>query len=323
MILPASYPFMNSGQLFGGRRARIVDLRNLQSDIFRQATQNQSVVQKGRAFSGAQVTNDLEQKERLSQEAVAENSKTISIRDANADLADLSPFDANYIQNLLTQVNAEEFLARSVLKLNQGQQVVQEGFASGVDFEGNPSTVTNNLVQDAGVEKQSATSTVTTNIDARRDPETEASARFRETEATITDSLVEAATFAVQEQGTPEDPSVQRGRADGGVVTNNLNQVTSGAQENNVVMKKDIDLSVDGDEILTPRSSNTHIVIDGDTVANYGSVTQTQTLVQIAEAGVDEYGNPTENGGTVVNNAVLSASFEEVSNAVSETNVVA
>ncbi|MDP7128955.1 MAG: hypothetical protein QF437_00590 [Planctomycetota bacterium] len=88
-------------------------------------------------------------------------------------------------------------------------------------------------------------------------------------------------------------------------------------------MKKDIDLSVDGDEILTPRSSNTHIVIDGDTVANYGSVTQTQALVQIAEAGVDEYGNPTENGGTVVNNAVLSASFEEVSNAVSETNVVA
>jgi hypothetical protein len=313
---------MNSGQLLGGRRARIIDLRNLQADIFRLATQSQFVVQKGRAFSGAQVTNDLKQKERLSQEAVAENSKTISIRDANANLADLSPFNANYIQSILTRINAEEFLARSVLKLNQGQKVIQEGFASGVDFEGNPSTVTNNLVQDAGVEKQSATSTVTTNIDARRDPETEASARFRDTEATITDSLVEAATFAVQEQGTPEDPSIQRGRADGGIVTNNLNQVTSGTQENNVVMKKNIDLSVDGDEILTPRSSNTHIVIDGDTVANYGSVTQTQALIQIAEAGVDEYGNPTENGGTVINNAVLSASFVEVSNAVSETNVV-
>jgi len=323
--IAATYPYKDPGSLFGGIRTRIAEILNLQADIYRQATQSQSIVQKGRAFSGAQVTNDMTQTESISQDALAENNKNLTIRDADTNADDIpAGFNSNYLEKVLTQLRAADFLARSILNLNQQQRVVQEGYSEGIDFEGNPSVVTNTLTQDASVTNQTATSRVNTNVDMKRDPETENAARFRETEVSVEDSLVEAGTVAVQDQGTSlEDASVQIARSNGGITTNTLNQNASGTQTNNVYMQNTIDASVDGSQTLTPRSSTTVVRIEDDAVRNYGSAVQTQALVQIAEGGVDEFGNPTENGGTSINTANLSADFTDQSVAVNTTSVLA
>ena len=321
--ISASHPYNDPGSLLGGIRTRIAEILNVQADIFRSAAQSQSVVQDGRAFSGAQVTNDMTQTESLGQSAVAENSKNVTINDADP-AAVPSGFNYNFLERVLTQVNAEDLLSRSILNLSQQQRVVQKGFSQGMDFEGNPSTVTNTLNQDAVVTNQDATSNVNTNTNALRDPAVEAAARFRETEVNVRGSLVEAGTYAVQDQGRSlEDASIQSARSDGGLTTNTLNQNASGSQNNNVFMQNTIDASVDGAEELTPRSSSTVVRIEGDVVRNYGSATQTQALIQVAEGGVDEFGNPTENGGQSMNTANLSASFADDSVASSTTSVLA
>ena len=315
-------PYNDPGSLQGGIRSRIAEIFGIQADVFRSAAQDQSVGQSGRAFSGAQVTNEMTQAEVLNQTANSENTKNVTIADANPTVVP-SGFNYNYLEQALTQIDAGNFLSRSILNLSQRQHADQDGFAKGTDFQGNPSVVTNTLTETTET-NQTATSRVNNNIVAKRDPDVENAARFRETVVDLRDILTEVGTTASQDQGSPEDMSVQNGRADGGVVNNNLNQTTTGTQTNNSFMQNTIDVSEEGvNNTLTPRSATVLVHIENDVVRNYGSASQTQGLLQIAEGGVDEFGNPTENGGQVHNVSNLSASFTDNSVVANTTSILA
>jgi len=318
-------PYSDPGSLFGGVRRRVAEILGLQADVFRQASQNQSISQSGRAFSGAQVTNEMTQTTTLSQDATSENTKNIIIDDADSDSADIpAGFNFNYLQKNLTQIKASDFLSRSILNLDQRQRAEQTGYSEGTDFQGNPSIVTNTLTQDGSVTNQTATSRVNNNIVAQRDPDTENAARFRETIVDVRNILTEVGTNAVQEQGSQEEPSVQVGRANGGVTNNTLNQNTSGTQSNNAYTQNTIDVSeTSPNQTLTPRSATVIVRIENDVVRNYGSAVQNQGILQVAEGGVDEYGNPTENGGSVHNVGNSTATFVDNSVAVNTTSIIA
>lgn len=318
-------PYSDPGSLFGGVRRRVAEILGLQADVFRQATQNQSIGQSGRAFSGAQVTNEMTQTTTLSQTATSENTKNITIDDADSDPSDIpAGFNFNYLQKTLTRINAADFLSRSILNLDQRQRADQTGYSEGVDFQGNPSVVTNTLTQDGSVTNQTATSRVNNNIVAQRDPDTENAARFRETVVDVRNILTEVGTNAVQEQGSLQEPSVQVGRANGGITNNTLNQNTSGTQSNNAYTQNTIDVSeTSPNQTLTPRSTTVIVRIENDVVRNYGSAVQNQGILQVAEGGVDEYGNPTENGGSVHNVGNSTATFVDNSVAVNTTSIIA
>jgi len=318
-------PYSDPGSLFGGVRRRVAEILGLQADVFRQATQNQSIGQSGRAFSGAQVTNEMTQTTTLSQTATSENTKNITIDDADSDPADIpAGFNFNYLEKTLTQIKASDFLSRSILNLDQRQRADQTGYSEGTDFQGNPSVVTNTLTQDSSVTNQTATSRVNNNIVAQRDPDTENAARFRETVVDVRNILTEVGTNAVQEQGSLQEPSVQVGRANGGVTNNTLNQHTSGTQSNNAYTQNTIDVSeTSPNQTLTPRSATVIVRIENDVVRNYGSAVQNQGILQVAEGGVDEYGNPTENGGSVHNVGNSTATFVDNSVAVNTTSIIA
>ena len=322
MAFASTAPYNDPGQLFGGIRQRVTDLRSIQADTFRSASQSQGVTQSGRSFSGAVTTNDLTQRETLTQNAESTNTKTIIIDDANPSSVPTG-FNFNFLEKALTQVSARDFLSRSILNFAQEQIVNQDGFAAGRDFAGNPSIVTNTLTQDETV-NQNATSRVQTTIRSLRDPDVENNARFREALVDVSDSLTEVGTVASQNQGSADNMSVQSGRADGGIVNNFLNQNAVGTVNNNSFQQNTIDISVDGaNNTLTPRSQTTLVRIENDHVRNFGSASQTQGLFQIAEGGVDEFGNPTENGGNVNNVSNQTASFTENSAAMNTLSVLA
>jgi hypothetical protein len=65
------------------------------------------------------------------------------------------------------------------------------------------------------------------------------------------------------------------------------------------------------------------VSIANDAVVNSSSVVQKQGLIQIAEGGVDENGNPTENGGAVHNVANQTAEYSETSTVESTTTILA
>jgi hypothetical protein len=315
-------PYSDPGSLLGGVRQRVAEILGLQADVFRQASQSQSIVQSGRAFSGAQVTNEMTQQETLSQTATAENTKNVTITDASGAVP--AGFNYNYLERVLTGVKAADFLSRSILNLNQRQRATQTGYSEGVDFQGNPSVVTNTLTQDGSVTNQTATSRINNNVVVQRNPDTENAARFRETIVDVRDILTEVGTVAVQDQGTAQEPSVQVGRANGGITNNTLNQNASGAQSNNAYVQNTIDVSETSvNNTLTPRSATVIVRIENDAVRNYGSVVQSQGLMQVAEGGVDEYGNPTENGGQVHNVGNSTATYTDNSVAMNTTSIIA
>ena len=166
-----SFPYSDVGSLFGGVRRRIAEILGSQAIGERQLDQTQDVAQDGRAFSGAQVTNDLTQTEKINQTATAENTKTIVIDPADTDGAP-DGFNFNFLNRTITQINAGNFLNRGTLNLNQRQRASQSGFAKLNDFNGNPSTVTNTVTQDNTGTTQTVTTKLNTSITARRDPET-------------------------------------------------------------------------------------------------------------------------------------------------------
>jgi hypothetical protein len=307
----------------GGIQARMAEIANLRAEAFRSAAQRQEVVQSGRAFSGAQVTNDQSQQATLSQEATAEAVHDITMEPAPVPAAGVPPgFHYNFLQQVLRQVQARDLLSRGALVLDQEQGGVQTGYAAGVDFDGNPSTVTNTLNQDEVI-AQVIASHVQNHVQMARDPEAANAARFQNTEVTLDGTRVESATVAVQDQGVGAG-SVQTGRANGGIVNNTLNQHAAASQATHVSMDNTLDLRDNGPEdTLTPRSVTMEVSIANDAVVNSSSVVQKQGLIQIAEGGVDENGNPTENGGAVHNVANQTAEYSETSTVESTTTILA
>lgn len=320
-LLSSSRPFSDPGTLFGGLKARVAEIQATQADLFRAAQQQQQTLQSGRALSGAQVTNEHTQEETIRQDATSEVVQEVVLEPPDLEARHVpAGFPFNFLPQVLTQLRASEFLARSVLNLNQQQHAGQVGFASGVDFSGQPSTVTNHLVQDETTVQQ-AVSSVINHATLQREAAEEQAARFQEVQVQVEGNRVQAGSLAVQEQGGGAGAaSSQVGRADGGVVTNTLEQRASAEQRQEVRLENTLDLrEEEPPDVLSPRSQSVEVTIEGPHVENYSSVVQSQSLVQLAEGGVDENGNPTENGGTVHNEAHQSANYTE--NTVAESKL--
>ncbi|MDP6353868.1 MAG: hypothetical protein QF473_02115 [Planctomycetota bacterium] len=81
-------PFSDPGMLQGGVRRHAIDLRNLQADAFRSASQNQDTAQAGRAFSGANTTNTQTQAATLAQTATATTTKNVTVNAGTARISD-------------------------------------------------------------------------------------------------------------------------------------------------------------------------------------------------------------------------------------------
>lgn len=310
------YPYNDSGQLMGGQRNHQVEMNNLQADVFRSAVQAQEISQAARAYSGSDVVNNLTQDEELKQDGYALNEKDVNIAPPN--MANVPPeFKFNYLQRVITDVDAADYLSRGVASLTQDQKVGQNAFARLMDFDGVMSFAQNNLSQMEDV-YQTLQADIDVDINVQQTPATYKNARFREIFANIDNQDAQAITNTTQRQGYIADrmPSVQAAAADGAMAENNLLDIANAHQDTLVTLTEIVDLRRQPLPDLTPRSADFIVSMNGDNngahrAINSNSAVQEQALVQEASGGVEENGYPTENGGTVTNNASLSQYTKE------------
>jgi len=324
------YPYNDSGQLMGGQRNHQVEMNNLQADVFRNATQSQEISQAARAYSGSDVVNNLTQDEELKQDGYALNDKNVNI--APPDTANVPPkFRFNYLQRVTTDIDAADYLSRGVASLTQDQKVGQNAFARLMDFDGVMSFAQNNLHQMEDV-YQTLQADLDVEIEVQQTPATYKHARFREIFADIHNQDAQAITNITQRQGyltggKGESPSVQAAAADGAMAENNLLDIANAHQDTLVTLTETVDLRRDPIPLLTPRSADFHISMNGNNegahrAINSNTAIQEQALVQEASGGVEENGYPTENGGTVTNNASLSQYTKEGSAVLHDITVL-
>jgi hypothetical protein len=188
-----------------------------------------------------------------------------------------------------------------------------------MDFDGIVSFAQNNNTQMEDVDQtlQADLNAVAT---IQQTPMVYKNARFREIFADIDDQDAQAILTSAQRQGYlsvggQPNPSVQAATADGAIAQNNLTEFANANQKNIVTLNGTIDLRREPLEVMTPRSADFHVSMNGDGGAhraiNSNSAVQEQALVQEASGGVEENGCPTENGGIVDNNAMLSQYSKE------------
>lgn len=321
-------PYKDTGQLLGGQRNHQATLSNLQSDVFRNAEQTQDIVQSARSYSGADTVNNLTQSEFVKQDGLSVNDKKINI--APPGPAGVPPeFKFNYLQRVLTDYDAVDYLSRGAGNITQNQRTGQNALGRLFDFDGIRSSSANNLNQIEEVD-QTVEAHLDVLADIRQNPVTYKNARFRDIFADINDQDAQAIMSTVQRQGYLNDgdgpsPSVQAGIADGGFATNNLTDSATANQENLVTLTGLVDLRRDPIPPLTPRSADFQVNMGGDGTlhaVNSNSSVQEQALVQEASGGVEEHGTPTENGGSADNNAFLDQYSKEQSTVLHDITVL-
>lgn len=313
-------PYKDTGQLLGGQRNHQTELNGLVSDVFRNADQTQDVVQAGRAYSGANTVNNLTQDEAIKQDGLSVNTKNVNIEPPVPSFIDPN-FHFNYLQRVITDYDAADYLSRGVANITQNQRSGQNAFSRLLDFDGNQSVVVNNLNQIEDVDQ-----TLQANLDVlatiHETPFVYDNARFREIFADLSNQDAQAIMSTAQRQGylvgqDGPNPSVQSATADGAFATNNLVDVATANQLNLVTLNGVIDLQRLPFESLSPRSADFQVKMNGEGGAmravNSNSAVQEQALVQEASGAIEENGIPTENGGAADNNASLSQFTNEKS----------
>jgi hypothetical protein len=127
--------------------------------------------------------------------------------------------------------------------------------------------------------------------------------------------------------------SFQTARANFGMAFNTLNEIASSNQRNVVINTHTVDVRRGADvggtfeqAALTPRSMDIIIrmnATEGDIsrTSNIGSAVQAQALVQTAEGGVDQNGNPLDGGGNVMNTALQQATGVDDTSVTSFTQI--
>jgi bacterioferritin (cytochrome b1) len=313
------WPYKDTGQLMGGQRNHQVQLDNLQSDVFRNAQQTQDIVQAARAYSGSDVVNNLTQDEEINQDGLAVNEKEVVIEPTTVANVPAG-FNFNYLQRVVTDFDAADYLSRGVANLSQNQHVGQNAFARLMDFDGIPSFAQNNLYQMEDV-YQTLQADLDVDVTIHQTPATLKNARFTEILADVDNQDAQAITSIAQRQGYLSssgevNPTVQAAAADGAIAENNLVDVANAYQDTLVTLQEVADLRRVPVPELTPRSADLHVSMNDDTdgahrAINSNSACQEQVLVQEASGGVEESGSPTENGGYVNNNATLNQYTKE------------
>ena len=325
----------DTGNLMGGVRNNQVTLNDLSAEFMRDAQQNQDVFQTSRAFSGAVNTNNLTQTEEVSQNGTAANVKDVIIDPPakNPNIPDA--FNYKYLNKVITDVDAANYLARGLANSQQDQLAGQSAFASLWDFDGNLSDAVNNLYQDELVEQKLELTEVVTHVEVPQPDHVWNNARYRIIDLDAENHDAQAILSAEQRQGyTVADPSLQGnpnfdapvtqfGSADGAIANNNLSQSVANKQTNTVLMENTYDLRRDPAGELTPRTTDIMINIGDNRAINSESAVQSQALIQQANGGVDETGQMTENGGFVTNSAIQMAEIREEGHVQHTTNVIA
>jgi len=308
-------PYSDPGMLQGGVREHRAILNNLQADAFRSASQSQDTAQAARAFSGSDVTNSQTQTGSLTQIALTNNTKTVTIGAVEGQNANTAAFDFNYLQKYIAGADANDWLARGAANIAQDQGGDQSGFAKLEDFAGVESDAANALTQNAQVTQVfdvdlSATLSNTTNAGNVGNAFQEA--RFRTIEANLNDQSAQAIFTSGQRQGGAGDPVSQVAVADSGDVDNTIAQTATIIQTgNDVSLTGTFDLSVNETSALSPRTTDLFVRMNENSAINSSAASQEQNHVQSGAGGVDENGSVTENGGEANNNGTATATNTE------------
>ena len=321
------FPYSDPGSLQGGVREQRAILNALQADAFRSASQSQNTGQAARAFSGANITNEQTQTASLSQDAQAQNNKTVDIDSVTGTNLNAASFNSNYLQQYIAGVDAADYLARGAANIAQDQGGDQSGFAKLENFSGANSTADNELYQNALVDQDfdvDLTAQVTVDTEAAEVGDAFNQSRFRTIEANLEDQSAQAIFTSGQRQGSADAAVSQVAVADHGDVDNTLTQLATITQDGNVNLEATLDLHRDESAALPPRTTDLLVNINKlagvNSAVNSSAASQEQAIVQSAAGGVDEEGNVTENGGQAENLGSAGASNIEnttVTNSIS------
>jgi hypothetical protein len=298
----------------GGIQSYKIEMNNLEADVHRSADQTQDVFQGARAFFGANAANTLNQQENLAQEASGLNEKNIVYTPP-------TPTDEASLERVATALFASRFLARGRADNLQDQIGGQSAVSSGFDDAGNMSDARNELLQEEKTEQVIEDVKVKTFFDLRQ----AGRSGTRRIDAIFDDQVAESNLLNRQRQGYTtvdpaqkgdtifDNPSTQFASSDGTISQNNMVQDASSVQRSNSSIENLVDMRRDpdsggNDDVEVAISLNGDFV-DGENDGRTRAVSfiesiQEQALVQQAQAGFDEMGNPTGNGGFSMNNAI-------------------
>jgi len=321
-------PYGDPGSLQGGLRGHRALLENLQSDVFRSASQSQITGQSVRAFSGANVTNAQTQTVTLEQDAGADNTKFVTIAAVTGTNQHVANFNFNYLQSYIAGAGAADFLASGALNVAQDQGSDQGAVAVLENFGGINSTAFNDLDQTGRVTQDldvdlSATVSATTIAAAEENAFNQS--RFRTIEATTEAQSAQAIFAAGQRQGSTDAPGAQLAIADGATASNTLTQLATLDQNttaNTVDLRAAFDLSRNETGPLAPRPTQLLSSMLNDFAINSSAASQEQIFNQQGAGGISASGDTTENGGTANNqgsSGALNQEETDVTNSISIT----
>ena len=240
-----------------------------------------------------------------------------------------TPNEEAKLQQLSTALFASRFLARGRADNIQDQVGGQSAVSSGWDDSGNLSDARNELLQQETVDQVIEESTVRTIFDIRHAGDIWNQAGVRTIDGIFDDQNAEAHLFNQQRQGYTtadpaqkgdtlyDNPSTQFASSDGAISVNNMVQDASSTQRSSSAIETILDLRRDPSDVVDNNDTEFAISLNGDFVDGenpgrhravaYVESIQEQALVQQAQAGFDEEGNITGNGGVAVNNAIQTA----------------
>jgi hypothetical protein len=136
--------------LYGGIRTTLIDLRGLQAALARTNAQTEENTQAARAFSGANVTNTLDQTETQEQEGSVVVTNTVTVNPPappSGGIPQKFLDHYNYLQKNATAANIFDFLGKGEAISAQTQRAGQTAYAHGSDAAGVNSTADNSLTQ--------------------------------------------------------------------------------------------------------------------------------------------------------------------------------
>ena len=314
-------PYSDSAQLQGGVRNHRAILNNVQADALRSASQDQTTSQAARAFSGSNVTNSQTQTASLAQTATATNIKGVQIDAVTGTNANANGFNHNFLEGFLTGIEVTDHLARASANVAQNQGGDQSGQTRFRDADGNFGTAQNTLTQNVSADQQFDVDAVQSNavlIGNGDVGDAFHQSRFREIEGSFNGLTSEALFTSGQRQGSAATPFVQAALADGGIVSNVLNQnATLDQTNNNVDLLGGFTFGGNLSGPLAPRTARFIIHQDDLVTRNQSAASQEQAIRQDSGGGV---GSVTENGGAANNTGTSSLSNDEstaVTNSIS------
>ena len=314
-------PYSDSAQLQGGVRNHRAILNNVQADALRSASQDQTTSQAARAFSGSNFTNSQTQTASLAQTATATNIKGVQIDAVTGTNANANGFNHNFLEGFLTGIEVTDHLARASANVAQNQGGDQSGQTRFRDADGNFGTAQNTLTQNVSADQQFDVDAVQSNavlIGNGDVGDAFHQSRFREIEGSFNGLTSEALFTSGQRQGSAATPFVQAALADGGIVSNVLNQnATLDQTNNNVDLLGGFTFGGNLSGPLAPRTARFIIHQDDLVTRNQSAASQEQAIRQDSGGGV---GSVTENGGAANNTGTSSLSNDEstaVTNSIS------